>query len=106
MMSKVFPLVKLSAQVALLGYVPWNLRGVFLSVRENIVDIRFFFHDEITQKERDIVETVLTTIRSGNLDEGGKKIEFTYDVQRCDFPARPPTLDDEWCIYFRYEGDM
>lgn len=96
--------VRLSAQGALVNYVPSNLRAVYVSFHENMIGIRFFFQGEVTEREWDIVETVLTEIIADfcwDYEDG--KIDMSHDAIRCDFPARPSVFEYEHCVFFRYE---
>ena len=105
-MSEAFPQVRLSAQRALLHYVPWNLRGVSVSLRKCVVEFRFYFDGEITQAEKEIADAVVIAMRSDYVDPEKREMQFTHAVCRSDFPARPPMLDDEYFVYFRYEDDI
>ena len=99
--------VRLSSQRALLSYVPSNLRAVYVSFFNNVLGIRFFFQGEVTEREWDIVETILTEIIADFCwDYEAGKIDMMHDAIRCDYPEQPPSFNYEECIYFRYEQSL
>jgi hypothetical protein len=95
--------IMLSMMRALWGIVTPTLRAVCVSHKENILFAYFYYDGEISEHDRELAEDTMGEFTSDfSRDEHGRRIEFVYDIIRCDYPSIMP-LKGKW-VYYRYES--
>lgn len=96
--------LKLSAQCGLLGNVFPKLRAVCVNIDKNVIHVRFYIDQEISDDEKEFCESTLDEVIADfcNHTVDGEEIEFETPLIRLDYPQKPP-LVGHW-VYFRAEA--
>jgi hypothetical protein len=64
--------------------------------------VNFYYDGEISQNDLDSAEEAMGEMMGDFwFDEEGKKVDFDYQIKRCDFPQKMPLVGN-W-VYYRRE---
>jgi hypothetical protein len=88
----------LSVNRALWGEVGPSLRRVYVTSRDGLVLLRFYFDGPISEEDRESASCASTEVIADFSDH-----RISEELIRCDAPA-PIPVDDGWhCVYARRE---
>lgn len=95
-----FASLRCVTQVALLGAVTPNLRGVVVQCRNKNINVFFYYDHTPSDHELELAETVATEIISDFPD-------YMIDTEKITFPfpKKIPAREDGIFIYHRYEEE-
>lgn len=86
----------LEIQRALLGIVTSNLRMVTAEGNEEEIHLIFYYHGDISEREKEMAEVASAEIISGFSNQ-----TLNLELIRLDAPAKMPSLKE--VAYWRYE---
>jgi len=89
--------VRLSAQRALLGAVPGNLRAVTLDIKGERVEVRFYFDGAIQERDAELISEV----ESEMMADFEPEIHVSTTLVRLDYPQ--PIADQGLFVFQRCE---
>ena len=90
--------LRCSLQVALLGIITNNLRGVITSSSENKIDIFFYYEKEPSEEEKEDAEVVATEVSCDFID-------VIVDVHKIVFPKFNRLPETGLWVFHKKEND-